>query len=48
MKNVSKQVFVIQYTLLKLNRNWKGRDKSQYDYYVKQTALTDFTTIEIL
>ena len=48
MKNVSKQVFIIWYTLLILNHNWNGRNKSLYDCYVKQTALTNFTSIETL
>lgn len=41
-RNVSKQKFVILTTLLKLNYNWKGGDKSLDDYYVNQAALTDF------
>ena len=48
MKNISKQVFIIWYILLKSNHNWNGRNESLYDYYVKQTALTNFTAIETL
>lgn len=48
MKNISKQKFVMLYTLLYLNHNWKGRNKPLDDYYVKQAALTDFITVEIL
>lgn len=48
MKNVSKQKSVILYTLLYLNHNWEGRDKSLDDYSVKQAVLTDFITVEIL
>ena len=48
MKNTSKQKFVMLYTLLYLNHNRKGRNKSLDDYYVKQAVLTDFITVEIL
>lgn len=47
MKNISKKCAIL-YTLLYLNHNWKGRAKSLDDYYVKQAALTDFITTEIL
>lgn len=47
IKNVSKQNLSF-YTLFQLNCTWNGRDESLYDYYIKQAALTDFTTSEIL